>query len=90
MAIKMVSELDVVNPGRPFSKRVQEISDALCEASSKGMFGLTIDLQPDEQEVFNRFAQRVRSAAKKAGLKVNVSVVPGNNEVGNVRILGER
>lgn len=89
MAIEIVKELDVIKPGRPLSGRVGEIADALKEAFEQDAFGLRIDLLPDEQEAFHRFAQRARSAAKHSGLKVNVSVVPGDNTSGNVRILGE-
>ena len=44
-------------------------------------------MDEDEQDKFYRFTQRCRSAAKKAGVKVNVSVVRDDHTKGAVRIL---
>lgn len=84
---EIVDELDVIKPGRPIGKRGAELESILTEAQDRGAFGIKVELDEDEKEKFYRFLQRTRSAAKRLGMRVNVSVVPGDPEHGHVRIL---
>ena len=87
---EIVETLDAVSPGRPLGSRAKELDDALSSATEAGAFGVKSALADDERgDKFYRFSQRVRAAAKRAGIRVNVAVIPGDNEYANVRILGE-
>ena len=86
---EIVEELDAVSPGRPLGNRAKELDDALASATEANAFGVKIALADDEKgDKFYRFSQRVRAAAKRADLKINVAVIPGDDDHANVRILG--
>jgi len=88
MGIEIIKDdMEFSGPGRPMEKRTAELYRAIKEAKDAGEYGLRIDLDEDEQDKFYRFTQRCRSAAKKAGVKVNVSVVRDDHTKGAVRIL---
>lgn len=88
MGIEIIKDdMEFSGPGRPMEKRTEELYRAIKEAKESGEYGLRIDLDEDEQDKFYRFTQRCRSAAKKAGVKVNVSVVRDDHTKGAVRIL---
>lgn len=90
MSIEIISDVDEFSgPGRPMEERTIELYRAISAANEAGEFGIRIDLEDDEVGKFYRFTQRCRSAAKKAGVRVNVSMVRGDRTKGAVRILGE-
>lgn len=90
MSIEIINDVDEFSgPGRPMEERTIELYRAISAASEAGEFGIRIDLEDDEVGKFYRFTQRCRSAARKAGVRVNVSMVRGDRTKGAVRILGE-
>ena len=85
---ELVEELDVIKPGRPVNKRGAELEEMMLEAQKAGVFGIKVELADDEKGKFYRFSQRARLAAKRLGLKVNVSVVHEEEEnAGYIRLL---
>lgn len=88
MGIEIIKDdMEFSGPGRPMERRTAELYRAITSAKESGEYGLRIDLDEDERDKFYRFTQRCRSAAKKAGVRVNVSVVRDDHAKGAVRIL---
>lgn len=88
MGIEIINdEVEFSGPGRPMQERATELYEAIRDAMEQKSSGFKCDLREDEVDKFYRFSQRCRSAAKRAGVKVNVSSVKGDPTKGAVRIL---
>lgn len=86
--VSAVDDIEVSGPGRPISRRSEEIQQAMESAIGDGKHGLRFELEDDEVgEYFYRFTQRARAAAERIGVKVNVSISRHDRKMGNVRIL---
>lgn len=86
----ITDEIEFSGPGRPFDQRTLDLYEIIKHAIDNGDFGVRVDLLDDETgKFFYRFSQRARSAAKRAGIKVNVSAVRADPTKGNIRLLSE-
>ena len=79
-----IAEVGADGPGRPHSDRVDELSELILDAKSRGRFTIRVEL--DDEEWFGSndnalFRSRARAAGEHVGIDVAVRVNGRSGEI---------